>query len=220
MSKNRTLSFKYFFYDFVRVTAIPGLLFFRPKKIYISEEAKKKIRGGALIISNHVSLSDPMYLMLTIWYRRHHFIAMKELFEKSKFNEWLFSKAFLCIKIDRDNFSIKTFKEIVNHLKNDEVVTMFPEGRVNINKEGTNAFKSGMIIMALKSGCPIVPVYIKRRKHWYSRLILGVGEPLDIKNFSKGDKPTMEEINEAAKYLELQESKLEALCLGDKKDGQ
>ena len=210
--KAPALSFKYFMYDFVRITAAPGLLLFRPKKIYVSEKAKQdlKTKGGALIISNHISLFDPMYLMLSIWKRRHHFIAMKEL-SQGKFKTFLFKKAFLCILIDRDNFSMKTFKEIVSHLKQGEIVSMFPEGHVNTEKEGVNEFKSGMIVMALKSGCPIIPVYIKRREHWYSRLVIGVGEAIDSKSFAKGPIATLEEINSAASYLHEQEKKLEEI---------
>ena len=218
MKKNRAISFKYLIFDFVRFSAWPGLLLFRPKKLYLTEKATSKIKGGALLISNHISLFDPMYLMMGIWRRRHHYIATKELFEASKFNEWLFSKGFLCIKIDRDNFSIKTFKEIVNHLKDGELVSMFPEGHVNTDESGLNSFKSGMVIMALKSGCPIIPVYIKRREHWYSRLVLGIGEPINIDDFKKDKIATLEEINKAADYLLEQEHKLELLCNGGKED--
>lgn len=210
--KSRAISFKYLFYDFVRISAAPGLLWFRPKKLYISQKAKDyKLKGGNLLISNHVTLFDPMYMMLSIWKRRHHFVATKELFA-GKFKNFLFKKGFLCIEIDRDNFSLKTFKEIINHLKSGEVVSMFPEGHVNVNKNGINEFKSGMTLMALKSGCPIVPIYIKRRKHFYSRLVVGVGEPIEIKDFMKGEFATLDEINTASKYLEEQEVALQKLC--------
>ena len=212
MSKNKTLSFKYLLYDTIRVLGAPGLLWFRPKKIYLNEGAKKPIRGGALMISNHIGLFDPMYLMLSIWKRRHHFVAMSQLF-KGKFNRWMFVHAFLCIEIDRDNFTIKTFKEIVNHLQNGELVTMFPEGHVNVEEKGVQAFKSGMVAMALRSGCPIIPVYIKRRKHFYSRVVLGVGEAFDIKKFSSSEKVSMNDINKAAEYLHEQELLLEKLVL-------
>ena len=210
--KGKAVSLKYLGYDFIRVSASPGLLFFRPKKIYLTEKAKKEQpKEGVLYISNHISLFDPMYLMLGIWKRRHHFVAMQDLF-KGKFKHWLFTKIFLCIKIDRDNFSFSTLNEIANHLKAGEAVTMFPEGHVNVNKEGTNAFKSGMIVMALRSGCPIVHVYIKRRPHWYSRLVLAVGEPININDFCKDRKPNVEDVKNATIYLQEQEEKLEALC--------
>ena len=95
VKKNRAISFRYAFFDFVRLTAAPGLLLFRPKILYISEKAKanKKMKGGNLIISNHITMVDPMYLMLGLWRRRHHFVATKELFA-GKFKHWLFTKGF------------------------------------------------------------------------------------------------------------------------------
>ena len=205
----------------MRVTGAPLILWFRVKRIYSSPEAKKKIKGGALLISNHISLADPMYLLLAIWYRRHHFVAMQKMFE-TKFKKWLFSKVFHCIEINRENVSIKSFKEITNHLKSGKLVTMFPEGHINIENDGVNPFKSGMVMMAVKSGCPIVPVYIKRRKHWYSRLVVGIGEQISIDKFSSSNNPTLEEIDKAAKYLQEEEHKLELLCNKEKKkdDGQ
>ena len=69
----RLVSPEYWFHDLIRVTGgPPGLLWFRPKKLYADGAAREKIRGGALIISNHATNFDPLYLMLTIWYRRHH----------------------------------------------------------------------------------------------------------------------------------------------------
>ena len=214
--KDRVLSFKYLMFDFIRITALPGVLFFRPKKIFISEKAKQKIKGGALIISNHSTLFDPMYLLMLIWYRRLHFVAMNELFG-SKFRKWIFTKWFCCIEINRENFSLNSFKDIVNRLNRGQCVGIFPEGKVNEEKDGGfQAFKSGMIMMALKSKTPIVPLYIKKRKHWYSRLECVYGEPVNIVDFIKDDKVTMNDINNASKYLEEQENKLRQIAEGGK----
>ena len=210
VKKSKTFSFKYLAYDIMRILGAPGLLFFRPKKYYISEKAKKHIKGGTLIISNHISIHDPMYLMHGIWYRRLRFVAMSELFA-SKFSRWLFTNIFLCIEIDRNNFNIMTFKEIVSHLQAGEAVAMFPEGHVNADEKGTQTFKSGMTVMALRSGCPIVPVYIKRRKHWYSRLVFAIGEPINVKDFCEG-VPNINDVNRATEYLQEQEKKLAELC--------
>ena len=214
--KNSPVSIKYIGYDFFRFSAAPGLLWFRPKRYYLTEKAKQKIKGGALIICNHVSLFDPMYLMLGIWRRRHRFVAATELFG-TKFTRWLFSKGFLCIEIDRENFSLKTLKEVVNILKGGEVVSMFPEGHVNVEKSCVQSFKSGMVLMALKSECPIIPVYIKRRKHFYSRVELGIGEPINIKDFITGEKMTVDDIKRATEFLQEQEKQLEELVEGAKK---
>ena len=213
VKRNRAISLRYLFFDFVRLTASPGLLLYRPKVIYISEKAKanKKMKGGNLIISNHITMVDPMFLMIGLWRRRHHFVATKELFA-GKFKHMLFTKGFKCICIDRDNFSFASFKEITDNLKVGNIVTMFPEGRVNLSKEGVQAFKNGAVMMALRSGAPIIPVYIRRRKHWFSRLIIGMGEPIDPKDFKTGPVLTIDDVNKASQFLYQQEKQLEELC--------
>lgn len=216
MKKGKLISLKYLLFDFVRLTAIPAFLWFRPKHIYLNDKAKKMMRGGTLLVSNHIGFYDPLYLMFLIWYRRHHFIATTELFH-SKLKRFIFTKVFLCIEIDRDNFSIATFRNIVDHLKNGELVSMFPEGHVNLDNEGIKSFKSGMVLMALKSGVPIVPVYLKRKKHIYNRLVLGIGEPINIDDFKSGEKFTLEDINKASAFLYEQEKQLEELVEGKTK---
>ena len=213
VKRNRAISLRYMFFDFVRLTAAPGILFFRPKVIYISEKAKanKKMKGGNLIISNHITMVDPMYLMLSLWRRRHHFVATKELFA-GKFKHWLFTHGFKCIGIDRENFSFASFKEITDNLKVGNIVTIFPEGSVDLNKEGVRMFKNGAVMMALRSGAPIIPVYIKRREHWYSRLIVAMGEPIDPNDFRSGTILTKTDLDNASAYLREQEQKLEELC--------
>ena len=214
VKKNRALSIRYLFFDFVRMTATPGILLFRPKIIYISDKAKenKKMKGGNLIISNHITTVDPMYLMLGLWRRRHHFVATKELFA-GKFKHWLFTKGFKCICIDRDNFSFASFKEITDNLKVGNIVTMFPEGSVDTTGEGVRVFKNGAVMMALRSGAPIIPVYIQRREHWYSRLIIAMGEPIKPEDFKSDGILTKNDLDKASAYLREQEQKLEQLCL-------
>lgn len=216
MSKGKVFSFKYLLFDIIRVLGAPGLLWFRPKKYYLTKEAKKTVKGGALMISNHISLYDPMYLMLSYWKRRHHFIAMSDLFQ-GKAKRWLFTKVFMCIEINRENFSMASLKEITTHLNNEELVTMFPEGHVNIDKEGVKAFKGGMVLMAFRSDKPIVPVYLKRREHFYSRIVLGVSEPINVRDFVKGKMINSKEVEEVVNHLQEVEHQLEVLCEGKKK---
>lgn len=213
VKKNRAISFRYAFFDFVRLTAAPGLLLFRPKILYISEKAKanKKMKGGNLIISNHITMVDPMYLMLGLWRRRHHFVATKELFE-GKFKHFMFTKGFKCICIDRENFSFASFKEITDNLKVGNIVSMFPEGSVNLTGEEVRVFKNGAVMMALRSGAPIIPVYIQKREHWYSRLVIAMGEPIDPKDFKTGNILTKTDLDNASAYLREQEQKLVELC--------
>ena len=215
--KAKLFEFKNLPYDFTIVTGCPAFLWYRPKHIYISKEAKKRVKGGMILISNHISLKDPVYLLAGYPFRRHNFVATKELF-CNKFRKWFFGKFFRIIEIDRDNFTIASFKEITKRLKEGRMVTLFPEGHVNVNKDGAmNEFHSGMVMMAVKGNAPIVPVYIKKKKHWYSRLVIGIGEPINVKDYSKGFMPTIDEMNHVAQVLKEQELELEKICNTERK---
>ena len=211
MKKSPVISFKYFFYDFARFNGWPLLLLFRPKKIYISKEAKKPLKGGLVLMSNHISLRDPLYILVSILSRRHHFVAAKEIMQ-TKFTRWLFKKAFLCLEIDRENFSLGSLREINNHLLMGDMVTMFPEGHVNVTPEEINQFKGGIVMMAYKTHSPIVPVYITKRKHWWNRLRIFIGEQFDVNAYLKDKSFNVNAIKEVAKVLEDKEKELELLC--------
>ncbi|MBR3298144.1 MAG: 1-acyl-sn-glycerol-3-phosphate acyltransferase [Clostridia bacterium] len=202
----------YFWYDVAAATsAIPAMLGFRPKRVYESDKAKQALkRGGALVIANHNSFWDPVYLLAGIWFRRQHFVCTKDLAEHNRFTRWAF-RQFHCILIDRDNFSMNSLRAVSEVLKAGKVVSMFPEGHVNAeNSQALAPFKSGMILLAQQGESPIVPVYIKKPKRFYNRLVINVGEPVDIRALY-GERPTLAQIGEAAKLLQDKEEKLKTL---------
>ena len=199
----------YLLYDFARITAaLPGLIAFRPKIYFENEAAKQRIRGGALLIGNHAGFCDPIYMMFAVWYRRHHFICIKELFEgKRKF----FFEHFRCIPIDRGNFGMDSFRIIVDHLSQGRIVSMFPEGRI---EDGMKSFKSGMVLMAMKSKAPIIPIYIHPRQHWWQRLRMAVGEGVDVCALC-GVGASFSRVEDIAVLLHNKETQLKKLCERD-----
>lgn len=207
----------YIVYDFVRITAaIPGLLALRPKLVYENENAKKKLKGGILLIANHAGFFDPVELMLSITSRRHHFVCIKDFFEGSLLKRWLFTQ-FHCIPIDRENFSMSSLRRITDELKAGHLVSMFPEGHV-VTEGGLGPFKSGMVLIALQSGCPILPVYLKPPRRFYNRLVVGVGEQIDVRSVY-GERPSLAQIEEIAAMLHEKETLLGNICDRPKKPG-
>ena len=199
----------YLFYDFVKITAaIPGLIWFRPKKVFVNESARKRIKGGALLISNHSSNIDPIILMFAIYYRRHHFIATKELFE-GKVKRFLFER-FHCIEIDRENIGVSVFRNITDTLKDDKLVAMFPEGHVTKDEE-VQKFKSGMVLMSISSKKPIIPVYIKVRKSFWHRQYVIVGEPINPSEILP-KIPSLSDMDKIAELLREKEKELKAIA--------
>ena len=207
--KEKRKTNNYLFYDFVKLTAaIPGLLWFRTKKVYASKRAKEKIRGGALLISNHSGDIDPIILMFAVWYRRHHFIATTDLFN-TKLKRFLF-ESFHCIEVDKENVSMNAFREIVSLLQKDKLVSIFPEGYLTRNEE-VQKFKSGVVLMAVTAKKPIVPVYVKKRKSFFHRQCVVIGEPINPIEIC-GKMPSLSEMEKIAELLREKEKELKEIA--------
>ncbi|MBQ1600707.1 MAG: 1-acyl-sn-glycerol-3-phosphate acyltransferase [Ruminococcus sp.] len=207
--KAKLFSLRCLLMDLIRITgALPGLVWLRPKIRYTAKQAKKRLRGGVLVIANHTSFIDPACMMYVLWYRRLYFVC-HQAFVETKAGPF-FRAAGCLIPINADNFSVGSFRSITESLRDGKAVTLFPEGHVNKGDEMLE-FKSGMVLISMQSKRPIVPVYLKPRRHWYSRLKAVVGEPVDITALSEG-RPAFSKIQEVTALLKKREEELEAFA--------
>lgn len=206
----KLLAWKYLFVDVARILAAPSVfLFLRPKWLYENENAKKKIRGGALVASNHDSFLDPMYVMVAVWYRRMRIIATTDLFQHKSLA--FFLRAVRCIEVDKQNFNFGTFRTVCDALKEGEIVTIFPEGSIHTGaQEEVRAYKSGAVMMAQKADAPIVPIYIAQRKSWLNRQRFVIGEPIVFPG-GNGSRASLNEINRLTEALHEKELHLKAI---------
>ncbi|MBE7055853.1 MAG: 1-acyl-sn-glycerol-3-phosphate acyltransferase [Ruminococcaceae bacterium] len=209
--KSKKRLFKNFCYDFVKLTgAVPAMILYRIKYHYETPSAARKIKGGAIVISNHLGPLDPIRVHCILWYRRLNFVAMKELFD-TKVKGWFFSKMH-CIPVDRENFNMSTFSKVMDVSKEGGITCIFPEGHITLGDEAINTFKSGMILMALRAGVPIIPIYMAPQKSIWSRQNVVIGEPIDIKALC-GKIPDIKAIENAAETLRKKEIELMELYI-------
>lgn len=196
-----------FYYDFVKLTAFaPVLLFYRHKTICVGNTKPPKIKGAALISCNHISFCDPIVLHCVFWRRRLRMLATKDLYN-TKLKSWFFDRM-QCIVVDKENFSMRSLHAVCDSLKEGKLVTIFPEG--GVNREDSHemlTFKSGAALMAFQSNAPIVPACIIKRKHWYNRQIVLVGDPVNVREIC-GDRPSLADLNKASEYLREKEMEL------------
>ena len=191
---------------------------YRPKIHRYTQNVPKRIKGGVLIASNHISCHDAVILFVAFWNRRLSFLATKDIFEKT-INR-IFFTGMNCIPIDKENPGMSSIKRVCNRLSHKGAVVIFPEGEIN-KGEGLLSFKEGTAYMAYRSNCPVLPVYTvpgKRRFRDVSHVI--VGEPVDVSAICRR-YPRAEGIKRASEYLMEREAELEAFYNEYiKKDGQ
>ena len=213
--KARLFSLEYIFYDIVKWLGWwQCLLWYRLKMKYDGKEAKQKIKGGAIISSNHVGYSDPFVLQCAFLYRRFHFVYMKELI-KNKFQDWAYRRVFLSFPIDREAPSFKTMKFLSEYVKGGNLLAIFPEGHIKEDNVVDN-FKGGVILIAYLSGAPIIPVYHQKRTSIWHMTRLVVGKPFNVKE-RIGPTITQDKIKEVAEELYQYELQLQAMCQEEKK---
>lgn len=152
--KSRNIFYKLF----SPIVSVLFFIIFLPK-VKGKENIPKK--SGAILAGNHKSNLDCFIVILSTR-RCVHFLAKAELFKLSFFN-WFFSNSGL-IPVYRNGKDKKALETAVEHLKRNELIGVFPEGR--LNKNSRNAllpFKIGAVKMAKETGCPIIPFAIKGR---------------------------------------------------------
>lgn len=193
-----------FCYDFVKVTgAIPALLWLRPK-VYRPYQTKTP-KGGVLVMANHGTMIDPIIIHLAFPTRRMDSLATKDLFNTKL--KYTFFQLMHCIIVDKDNFTLSAFREVVSRLQEGKMVVIFPEGSVHVGDEGIRAFKSGAVLMAHKAGAPVLPMYIVKREKWYQRQRIVIGEPFDLRA-ELGERPSLEAMERATAMLHERELQL------------
>lgn len=199
------------FYDFAKWTGgLTAVLFFRQKRTFINGKKPRHFyKDSSIIISNHISYLDPIIISNAYWPRRCAFVATSDLF-RGKFAKNLF-KLFGCIEVDKKNVSVKTFKQTTKMLNRGHCVIVFPDGGI-IRDESHPGFKSGAVMMALMAKVSIIPMCIVKRKHWWQRQHVFVGEKFNVFDYIKNPFPSVEDINYVTKKLEEKEKELKELA--------
>jgi len=135
-------------------------------------------KGAAMICSNHSSVIDPLLIAFAFGIGCFlHFIAKVEVF-KIPILSFIVMKLG-AISVDRAMMDVATIKKTFSYFKMGEKVAIFPEGtRKDILD--TSAAKNGAVKIAEYAEVPIVPVYVPRKKNWFGKVSLVIGEPYYI----------------------------------------
>ena len=205
----RLIDFKKILYDFFRWSGWPLLIWFRVKKIYVNKNQPKRIKGGAVIASNHILFSDCMILHCAFVHRRIQFLCTTDILN-TKFKKFFFKNCG-CVPIDTKNPSPHSMREVIMRLKGGNVMVIFPEGHVSFDSDKPmDQFKSGAVLFAYQANVPIYPVYRETRKSAFERQRVVIGEPINLKE-KFGSITNAEKIKEATEYLYQKELELKEI---------
>lgn len=114
--------------------------------------------GHYVFICNHQSNMDIPVLFEVLKKNRIRFVAKKSLFEIPIYGKALAHAGHICVDRENRRAAMKSMNEAVEKAKEGFSPLIFPEGTRSPNLEELLEFKVGGIIIALKSGLPVVPI--------------------------------------------------------------
>lgn len=188
---------------FVKITGwIPQLLVFRTK-VYYEDRAvqNKRIKGKAIIVSNHNCIMDFAVLMFVFW-RRTLRCAVAEVMYRKNFLMTLMLKALGCVKVERDTHDFSFLTKLKHVLERGGVVEIYPESRLPLpNEERPLDFKPSYVYLALESGAPIIPVYNNGKPFGKERERVVIGKPIYVEELYDSSLSEKENINNINRYV-------------------
>ena len=144
-----------------------------PTRYYHAE----RLQGDApfIVIANHTSWMDPVAIGGAI--RRYEvvFLGKSELV-KNKFAGWLLNKLHMIV-VDRHKSDMEAMRACLRALKQGCILGIFPEG-TRYHEGVMEQTESGVGLIALRSGVPVMPVYIRGRFRPFRRTRVYCGEAI------------------------------------------
>ena len=200
-----------FFNCFVKITGyLVQKVVFRTKIYYEDKSVQsRKIKGSAILISNHTSVYDYAVFLFTFFFRTLRY-QMAEILYKKKLLA-LFLKCMGGIYVNRDTHDFSFIYKSEEILKKGGIVGIFPESR--IPKEGEDRplpFKVSAAYLALSSDVKVIPIYTDGVYFKKNRARIIIGTPIYARDFSDenlDEKENITRVTEAFrnKIIELGE---------------
>ena len=187
-----------FYSGIYKVLAKPVRRFYRSKTY---DADKMPLEGGCLVCSNHTGLHDVIVLAACMK-RQPRYMAKRELFKIPLLKQLI--TALGAFPIERGRADVGALKTAISMIKSGEAVTVFPQGTryKGIDPKETKV-KNGVGMIAYHTKAPVVPVYIRTKKHHTvpfrrTEIICGDVIPYEDLGLEKGGS---EEYSRASEYI-------------------
>ena len=159
----------------VLVRVVVGILF---RVVVVGAENVPE--GGCLVVSNHLSWTDTVFIMYALPRKpRIHTMANESTVFNTGFKRWLMPKlAVFPIRRNRGMLDEQAVNQVYDLLNAGERVLIFPEGAYGKDGE-LRPLKDGVGYFALNSGKPLLPVLLTGtgRLRLFKHITVEIGRP-------------------------------------------
>jgi 1-acyl-sn-glycerol-3-phosphate acyltransferase len=163
------------------------------------EKVPKK--GPLVVAANHIQYPDPVIVCMAVP-RRMQWMGKKQLYEPpyKRFFEFIGS-----FPVDREGGGRTGVRIALGYLAEGWALGIFPEGTHKDDGTAREA-KSGAVMLAIRGGAPVLPVYVSRlpgplARLRGERLRLIVGAPIRMDENLRGGKAYREAADEVLRTI-------------------
>jgi len=161
-----------------------------------------QLPAGAMLIANHRSSADGFFVQMACS-RPLGFMVAREYLDIPLLGTVL---RFLdVIPAGRKGMDTGATKRAIREASSGRWVLMFPEGRLNVTEKFMQSARPGAIMIAVRSGVPVVPCYLENLQfsdkvlspfYMFGQVTVHVGKPIDVAALAKGstDRKVLAEI--------------------------
>ncbi len=184
-------------YDIFRVigiiTGYPFKWLFFKTKVYYEDKTvqSRRIRGGALIISNHFNILDYIVTVFIVFPRKLYVVA-SEMAYRNKIMHFLM-KFWGGIQVNRVTKSMRFIIDSVKEIRKGNIVQIFPEGH-NTDDGTIKSFYPSYVAIALKAKSPIIPIITDGNYGIFKRTHVIIGKPINVYDYLSNEKYTYDDI--------------------------
>lgn len=191
-----------FIQAFTKITAWPVQAICLRTKVHYEDKRvqSRRIKGAAIIVSNHTSVYDFAVMLFTFPFRTLRYLMAEVLFKGKRLARFLRSMG--GIMVDRDAYDFAFIEKCGKILEKKGVVGIFPEGRLPLKgEEPPIPFTPSAAYLALMSGAPIIPVYTNGSYLKKKRARVIIGKPIDALSLTDDNLSEKENIERVNEYL-------------------
>lgn len=184
------------------------MLYFRIKHYHAFRSNKSRpLKGPAIVIANHTSIIDYFTIMFTFPFRKIRTLVSEALYSHPI--PGTMSKIMDDIVVHRERSDLSFMSEAEKALKKGQVISIFPEGHL-VKTGKLDTFKPAVVYLALRSGAPIVPVYIDAHYNSWKRTRVITGPKIYLKDYCQEDNPNPEKVRELCRFLQKKVEELKS----------
>ena len=121
-------------------------------------QSRQPIKGGGIILCNHRSSSDPFFIQVA-FDRPVYWMVAREYVEKPLLS--LLFKSIPIIPTNRRGVDSSAIRMAIEKARQGFLVGIFPEGRINTTTDFMLSVRPGAIMIALRAGVPVIPVFLE-----------------------------------------------------------